>query len=358
MASRSLRRAIRAATASLTLLAAACSPSGSPGPTGSPALQPPVRVAFLQDLSRPDAEDRLLPPLQGAELAFATAALDEEEPVAVELVPFDLAEDPDAPRAVADDGAFAAAIVAPDVDGLPGILETLGTAGVPVVGLTGLDPGVEPAGVWRRLVAPIDAQAEVLAGLADGASSSGASVCVLHEEPPPDGLARLLVRALSSPVVAPADGCVAVVWAGSASAASAALALAPDTPTLGGERLLDPAFLDEAGSSAQGLLVTCSCADLSTSTDLAARRFIQDYQSDYGLAPGPFAVEAADAARLIVRAIREGGRTREDVRSWLDGVTGFEGLGGAYAFDAVGELLEPRASVRVYRAEGGRWVLA
>ena len=132
--------------------------------------------------------------------------------------------------------------------------------------------------------------------------------------------------------------------------------LAPGTTAIGGDRLLDPAFLEAAGASADGVLATCPCADLSTSTDIAARRFIQDYQSDYGLAPGPYAVEAWDAAHLILQALRGPGASREDVLTALGDTTVFEGLGGTYGFGPDGEPADPEGAVRVYRVEGGRWV--
>jgi hypothetical protein len=42
----------------------------------------------------------------------------------------------------------------------------------------------------------------------------------------------------------------------------------------------------------------------------------------------------------------------------LDALTVVEGLGGTHRFGADGEPLEPRALLRLYRVEGGRWVLA
>ena len=62
----------------------------------------PRRIAFVQDLSAPDADEHVQPALQAAELAVAMHAGDGE----VELVPVELADIED----VASDPSFVAAI--------------------------------------------------------------------------------------------------------------------------------------------------------------------------------------------------------------------------------------------------------
>src|SRR3989304_2294690 len=47
----------------------------------------------------------------------------------------------------------------------------------------------------------------------------------------------------------------------------------------------------------------CPCPDVSTSTDPAVIRFIQDYQAEFGSPPGPYAAEAWDAARALLAAL-------------------------------------------------------
>jgi branched-chain amino acid transport system substrate-binding protein len=127
---------------------------------------------------------------------------------------------------------------------------------------------------------------------------------------------------------------------------------------VGGDRLLDPDFLSTAGTAAEGSFALCACANVSTSTELAARRFIQDYQSEHGVAPGAYAVEGWDAARVILRAVGEAGISRDRVLRSLDALTVIEGLGGTRRVGVDGEPLEPRALLRLYRVEGGRWVRA
>jgi ABC-type branched-subunit amino acid transport system substrate-binding protein len=103
-------------------------------------------------------------------------------------------------------------------------------------------------------------------------------------------------------------------------------------------------------------VAACPCADLSTSTDLAAQRFIQDYQADFGLPPGAFAAEAWDVAGMFVRAFRAGATSRAQVLASLWGTDRFRGLANTYVFEPDGELAPGSARVRLFRDEGGRWI--
>jgi branched-chain amino acid transport system substrate-binding protein len=129
------------------------------------------------------------------------------------------------------------------------------------------------------------------------------------------------------------------------------------TTLVGGSGLREPGFLELAVAVADGTTSFCSCADVSTSLELAAQRFIQDYQSEYGSAPGPYAVEGWDAARVLIRVLDEGGATRADLVARIATTTAADGLAGAYVF-AGGELADPESAIRKYTVEGGRWVPA
>jgi len=82
-------------------------------------------------------------------------------------------------------------------------------------------------------------------------------------------------------------------------------------------------------------------------------RFIQDYQSEFGTAPGAYAVEAWDAASALLDTLT-GVQDRADVGSRLAALDGFEGLGSTYMFAASGELADPVVSVS--ELSSGRWV--
>lgn len=342
------------------------SAASSPSPTPQPEE---LRVAWVQDTLPEGALRRLLQPFQALELAFATASLPEEHPVSVDVVPFDLQGDLESIGEIAGeivgDPAFVAAVVAPDLSGQRALVDALADAEVPVLSLSARE-GVEetPPGTWLRFVAPVREQADAVARTASALPAAGDGICLV--EAPSDGttFARGIRRALRGTDVtevpggaaAITAGCGIAVWAGGPSGgAQLALELTAPGPTLvGGPALVARDFLELAGSAAEGAVAVCSCADVSTSLHLAGQRFVQAYQSEYGSAPGAYAVEAWDAAHLLIRGLREVGSDRAALVSWLASQQRFEGLGGAYAFLG-GELAEPAASIRVYRLRGGRW---
>jgi len=315
----------------------------------------------VRDLSVPDADEHALPALQAIRLAFETATLQDPGAVPVELEEFDLAQDAADLGSIDADPRYVGVIVAPGVNGDDAELGT----DLPVLSLSGIGAG-DDRSAFVRMVAPLETVADTLAG-----RLRRSSACVLSEDPPPDPLFGLLSEALPGATartvepsgaaeVAGETGCDVVIWAGGPDAgAEAARALEPlGIALVGGDRLLDPDFLSTAGTASEGAFALCACANVSTSTELASRRFIQDYQSEHGVAPGAFAVEGWDAAHLILRAAGDGGITRALVARLLGGLTTADGLEGTRRFAADGEPLDPRALLRLYRVEGGRWVRA
>jgi branched-chain amino acid transport system substrate-binding protein len=353
----------------------ASSPTPSPTSPTLPAIEA-LKVAYVQDLTPEQALDTTLPPLQAVELAFATAPSSALTPSPVEVVAFDTQGDPTAlgevASEIASDRSFIAAFAAPNLRGLGGLVDILGTAGVPLLSLSSSDQirGAAP-GTFFRFVAPLSVQAASLANAVDALGRAHVDACLVV---PPDEGTRFsnAVRHALSPGLrvieqegetagVPLTGCGIVVWpgdgAGGAALASSLEDAPPPSPILiGGPGLREPDFLGEAGTAAEGAVAFCSCADVSTSLALGAQRFIQDYQSEFGSPPGPYAVEAWDAAHMLIEALEGAGPSRESVLARFASISRFEGLGSAYAF-AGGELAHPAHAVLVFRVEGGRWTV-
>ena len=298
------------ALAAVTLLAACETAAPDDPPAGPASPAPVVKVAFVRDLSVPDADEHALPALQAIRLAFETATLQDPTAAPVELEEFDLTQDSAELGSIDADPSYVGVIVAPGVNGDDAELDT----DLPVLSLSGLGAG-DGRRAFVRMVAPLATVADTLAG-----RLRRSSACVLSEDPPPDPLFGLLSDALPGATARTIDpsaaaevvgetGCDVVIWAGGPDAgAQAARALGPlEVAFVGGDRLLDPDFLSTAGTAADGAFALCACANVSTSTDLAARRFIQNYQSEHGVAPGAYAVEGWDAAHLILRAAGDRG---------------------------------------------------
>lgn len=345
----------------IAMLLAACESAAPASPAGSGSPTPAVKVAFVRDLSMPDAEEHALPASQAIRLAFETATFQDPSSAPVELEEFDLTQDATDLESMDADPSYVGVIVAPGVNGDDVELDT----DLPVVSLSGLGAG-DGRRAWVRMVAPLATTVDTLAG-----RLRRSSACVFAEDPPPDPLYGLLSEALPGATARSVDPaaagsvagearCDIVIWAGGPNAGGEAVRSLQglDVVFIGGDRLLDPDFLSTAGPAGEGAVALCACADVSTSTELAARRFIQDYQSEHGVAPGAFAVEGWDAAHLILRAAGDRRITRALVARSLGGLRTAVGLEGTRRFAADGEPLEPRALLRLYRVEGGRWVRA
>ena len=387
------RKGRLAAALCVAALAAACTGNGSPSPgpsspTASPSpLVTQVKVAFLEDLSPEGAASRVAPAFQGAKLAFDTAALTGDLLMQVRIVVLDTGGSAvtagEAARQIAEDPSYVAAIGAPYLGYQGTLLEALDAAGVPFVTLSGLDGGLAASGwaTFRRAVATQDQEAAVLAAYVDSLRSARDGVCLTG-----DGsrvgttfltavasrlAADVLVRqrilltqdsaaALSHAVAA--SGCGAVVWGGF-SAGAAALERELVSAGLGKVHFVgdggvkDATYLEVAARSGDRTVVSCPCADLSTSTELAVQRFIQDYQADFGLPPGSYAAEAWDVAHMLLEAFRSGATTREEVLAFLEEVVSYRGLASTYVFSSDGDLEPQVATVYLYGDEDGRWLL-
>ncbi|MGH2526627.1 MAG: ABC transporter substrate-binding protein, partial [Actinomycetota bacterium] len=357
----------------LVIVLTACeaqAPATAPSPhtTSAPSNEPiALKVAFIQDLAPEGALDRTLPAFQGAELAFTVASAREGTAFTIGIVAFDIDGSIETGREIAEeiagDPSYVAAIAAPGLPDQQPIAD--GLDGMPFLSLSDRGAMLSENRSWLRFVAPLRDLATRLGGLAESHRPSRRGVCLAQTDEL-DPLARSTRRSLSSDVhVTSAKGaddvtsarCGVVVWSGDGlGAAAIAVGLDADVRLIGGPGLRDGDFIEDAGASAEGALSVCSCADVSNSLDLAARRFIQTFQSENGTAPGPYALEAWDAARMIIAGVDAAGPSRGELASWFSGVTRFDGLAGSYSWTD-GELVSPSTFIRTYEVVGGRWVL-
>jgi branched-chain amino acid transport system substrate-binding protein len=280
------------------------------------------------------------------------------------------------------DPSIVAAIGAPGLEAQAAIGDALDAAGVPWISLSGVGSRLDGRGWdgWRRMIADQETQGRVLGDAIAAVAQGGA--CLLGDGTTASrGLLRGVEGAFDGETVLRAtvpegqagvgevaraverSGCGAVVWGGEGIAAAAVRRQLVDEGLrrvrfAGGDRMRDEVYIEAAGPAAEGTLATCPCVDVTTSTELVAQRFIQDYQAEFGLPPGPYAVEAWDAARLLVAAFRGGATTRQELLAAVAATDSYEGLGGAYRFDRTGELAAGAERVTVSEVAGGRWLAA
>ena len=374
----------------LALIAMASCTSGEPGRPGTSVPRPPLqlKIAFLEDLTSDESGVRSASAFQGAKLAFDTAALGDGLPVSVELIGLDTGGDAAtavaAAREIVLDDAFVGAIAAPSLTERQQLRvgDVLDPAGVPTITLSPLGPSLSKQGwtAWRRAVADVTMEGQRISGFVDSIASPRRGACVLGDGSSGSrALLEAVAASTSSEVVlrwhtaATESGslrvaravskaeCGVVVWGGSSTTgALVRLALhgggGRRISFVGGDAMKDPAYLAVSGRAGLGTVVACPCADLSTATDLASQRFIQDYQADFGVPPGAFAAEAWDAAGMYVGALRAGATSGAEVLAFMRQEETYRGLAGTYVFQPDGEPAGSSARVRLYRDEGGRWI--
>jgi len=139
-------------------LLAACETAAPASPAGSGSPMPVVKVAFVRDLSMPDADEHALPASQAIRLAFETAMLQDPSSVPVELEEFDVAQDAADLESIDADPSYVGVIVAPGVNADDAELDT----DLPVLSLSGLGAG-DGRRAWVRMVAPLATTADTLA---------------------------------------------------------------------------------------------------------------------------------------------------------------------------------------------------
>ena len=112
----------------------------------------------------------------------------------------------------------------------------------------------------------------------------------------------------------------------------------------------DPGFLEGAGKSAEGTIITCPCipAEEPSVADFAAA-----YDEAFGGAPGTYAAEAYDAANIFLDGIAEGIDNREDMLAFVNEYDE-AGVTKQLAFDETGEPAD--VAVFAYKVEGGEIV--
>jgi ABC-type branched-subunit amino acid transport system substrate-binding protein len=376
----------------LALIALASCTRGEPGdPGASPSVSHPpaqLKIAFLEDLSSDEAAVRSAPAFQGAKLAFDTAALGDGLPVSVELISVDTGGDAvtaaAAAQEIVSDPAFVGAIGAPSLtereQSAAGDL--LDRGGLPTLTLSPLGPNLSSRGwtAWRRTVADVKMEGRAIAAFVDSVPSPRRGACVLGDgssgsksllgavaaSTTSDVVLRWHTDATEASSLGVAQAvsrarCGTVVWGGSSTTGGLVRRALHETGArrisfVGGDAMKDPVYLTVAGGAGLGTVAACPCADLSTATDLASQRFIQDYQADFGVPPAAFAAEAWDAAGMFVRAFRTGTSSRSEVLASLWGMDRYPGLANTYVFEPTGELAPGAARVHLYRNTARRWM--
>jgi hypothetical protein len=336
-------------------------------------------VVYLFDGSPSDAELVTAPALAGLELAAHRTG-------AIAVEPVNLDENPEDLRAalldVVEDPAVVAAVIAPWTVPPSGAIDLLATHRLPVVTLSwAWGPPATSDGAWVSLVADRAREAVLLLSAAD-AAPEGAPICLAGDGHPTSRAlletAAELGRAAGDPDVVVAGsvtgangasasvadaiadaGCPVLAWTGGAPGAASALPRADGRPSIvvGPSRVKTDDGLALATTSVD-VLTVCACADVTQTLDPVLQRFVHDLQAESGSPPGPFAVEAYDAGRLVASILTASGgdEPRAALSASLDDSADLEGLAGRYTFEPDGSRAPETMTVGVWRASGSRWL--
>ena len=279
--------------------------------------------------------------------------------VPVDFEEFDLAQRRGRLRVDRRRSSFVGVIVGPGVNGDEAELDT----DLPVLSLSGLGAG-DGRGAWVRMVAPLARprtrwpRGSVGRAPASSPRIRARSVVRAAVRGPArcNGTDR---RSPAAATVAGEAGCDVVIWAGGRTRVRR-----PFAPCSG---------TTQRSSAVIGSSIPTSCRPpdprpRERSRSAPARTCRRPPSSPHEIHPG-LPVRARRRARGVCgrglgrrpadpAGCGRSGVTRALVARSLGGLTTADGLEGTRRFAADGEPLEPRALLRLYRVEGGRWVRA
>jgi branched-chain amino acid transport system substrate-binding protein len=348
----------------ISTLMASC--SNSPAPMLGP------RVAFFQNISVDDHVELVSPSFFGLQIGLTELG----GGLAVTVDGFDISMDPsggpDTARKIASNPAYVAVVLAPFLQESPEVANIFANAGLAVISLSQDSQSGGVGAAWRRLVPAQVTQASVLAGALLSRGTKG--ICLGSAPDPYSTSLAALVKAdlpkapassfqLSGTSVVEAvdtivtSGCSVVGWIGFPTVADAlrssmSNAGMADVPLVGADSMKTISYIQEPGRD--GTLVTCPCADITTSSKLPAQQVVHDYQVATGLEPGIYTAEGWDAAGMLLQ-ILHGGPTRSRVSAGLGSLTGYAGVARDYSFAPDGSLVAD-ASAGLFVSAGVRWI--
>lgn len=115
------------------------------------------------------------------------------------------------------------------------------------------------------------------------------------------------------------------------------------TPFIGGDGLLSSDLLKNAGSAAEGTIITCPF--LPTVEDEKTRNFVDAFEKKYNEKPDAWAALSYDAIGIVAEAIAEVGTDRTAIRDYVASLNSpenaYEGVTGMTYFDENGDVMKP-----------------
>jgi branched-chain amino acid transport system substrate-binding protein len=382
------RRAFRAlaAVAVLAVVATACSKKTDNGGGEGSGGSKTVKIGFFGALSG-DYKLLVVSGYNAAKMAFDDANAAGDLPVTVQLVAFDTQGSGDvaAPlvdQVVGDDGFVG--VIGPAFSGESAAVgDKLDQAGIPSVTQSATDDALSQNG-WTHWFRALGRNSDMGPPAADYLAkvANASSACAVSDGTPYGlGLKDEAVKEFGSlgvdvPLnedVEPGGkdysaivqkigdaGCDALFYGGYSPEAGLIRkqmtdAGLKDVVMIGGDGIKDDTFITTAGDAGDGTISSCTCADLSKSSDPKAQDFIQEYNQQFGEDPQIYAAEGYDIAQMYIAAFKDGNTDRQSITDFLHGLNGFPGLTKNYTFEQNGELAPDARILFFYEVKKGAW---
>jgi branched-chain amino acid transport system substrate-binding protein len=125
--------------------------------------------------------------------------------------------------------------------------------------------------------------------------------------------------------------------------------LAPDT-------MLHPGLIEMGGDSVEGFLICSACCGLLDLDNSRIKGFLDQFVDRFHQIPNWIAVNAYDAAGIVIEAMKNVGAERSAIREYLarldSSEKAYRGISGPVYFDENGNCMKP---VQIATVEGGRF---
>ena len=125
----------------------------------------------------------------------------------------------------------------------------------------------------------------------------------------------------------------------------------------------EPIFFKLAGDAAEGVMMPSTkitVADQLLDTDIQKKKlveYIKEYEAKFKETPGTMVAYGADAAYLLLEAIKKAGPDRAKVRDTLEGIKGYVGLSGIYNLSPEDHTGTTAKDIVLVKAEKGKFKL-
>ncbi|MGI4982499.1 MAG: branched-chain amino acid ABC transporter substrate-binding protein, partial [Janthinobacterium lividum] len=124
-----------------------------------------------------------------------------------------------------------------------------------------------------------------------------------------------------------------------------------DGRLMAGATFANPAFLKLTGSAANGMLAFEQGAEIARTP--GGQAFLERFRAMYHADPVGFAAFAYNATWVAINGMKQADSTQPAVFGPAIGKLAFQGVLGRIAFDANGDLQDPKMTL--YQAVDGRW---